>query len=469
MNTVSAKPEYEEAGEFWLASRPNYKRVGILTVIEGQGIQLEINGLLRPLALETRSEDLLKLGRIHGKLQNGRQVTLDDCGYQRIKVDESEKSLVNVNRVFIGAQYKEEAEIKINTFCFSMGGLSKWLSIKGIDCSWGDPVSFTAIPQDKIRCELEDGLEVNIVIHHILSPCNIPVVKVEMIQKEYIVISSKMLRPYSEFFELCLRINSLFNIIIDPVVHVRDITVNLKEITYNEGTKKGEPVSISVYDSHFLFSGRKAEVKRRHVLFNFHEIKKYFEQFINAWLSFYEGNKIIFDLYHAAKREGLFIEFQFLSLFQALEVYSKKELIPGSGKQNKEITLTLFFNRIVEYFLKLEPADIPKLFSKNFHDSNIRERFVKRIVYIRNIYTHRMEHPKMSKDEVPPTIEESIVLRDVMKMFVQVIFLQSIGFEDAKIKDMLGNARTPLGRRYYDTLCYINNEMSDIKQNTNSD
>ncbi len=452
---MNAKPEYEEAGEFWLASIQNYKQRGTLTVIEGHGIQLETDGLIRPLALETRG-DAWDLGRIHGELRDGKQVTLDGCRYKDKIMGKPEKSLVKANRVFIGVQHEEE-EIKINTFRFSIEGLSQWLSIRGINYSWNDSMSVTSPTQKKIPYKLENGFTVNIIIRYDLFFRSIPVTKGGIIQKEYIEISSTTPRPYSDFFKLFLRITSFLNIIIDTVVHVKNITATSKEIieiTYADGEEKKEPVVMDVYDSHIPSFERNEEIKGGRILFNFPEVEEHFGQFIKTWIDFYEENEIIFHLYRISKQERLFIELQFLLRFQALEVYARSQLKSGKLAKCK-------IRDIVNKFSdNVEPPGILKEPLKNFKDEDIKEKFVQRVVKIRNFYTHHNERPNeiLFKDEQEKA-EETVALYDALEMLIQVCLLQSIGFKNDKISNKLQRPATKIAKRYHYAMEYLNKNL----------
>ena len=130
------KEEIKKSGYFWLPSAPERKIPGTLNISDGGEIELEVVGLFDESVegwnKAINGED--ELERIVGDIEEYGAVTLDDCFYKNsnFSLGGISKSLIRVNKAFLGFAYDDKEPILFNTFRFSVEGIDEWVGLSGI-------------------------------------------------------------------------------------------------------------------------------------------------------------------------------------------------------------------------------------------------------------------------------------------------------------------------------------------------
>ena len=123
------KEEIKRLGYFWLPSKPREAVPGTLTISDGGDIELEVLHQLGEMRTPFSGEK-----RVVGQIENDKIVTLDDCSFKSIGGGISiSKSLIRVNRAFIGENYDEGEIPRFNSVTFSVEGIDEWVGISGIE------------------------------------------------------------------------------------------------------------------------------------------------------------------------------------------------------------------------------------------------------------------------------------------------------------------------------------------------
>lgn len=129
------KEEFKKSGYFWLPSDPDKKFPGTLSISDGGIIDLEIVELFESVGSDSLDEesaywDMLNwepefnnhFKRIVGHIETD-EITLDDCrpnrGFSYYRTGLS-KSLLRVERAFIGVKYDEDEIPRFKILVFSV-------------------------------------------------------------------------------------------------------------------------------------------------------------------------------------------------------------------------------------------------------------------------------------------------------------------------------------------------------------
>jgi ApeA N-terminal domain 1 len=176
------KEEFKKSGYFWLPSAPERKIPGTLYISDGGNIELEVIELFN-LSLDIMYDDDDNLERIVGVIEEDGCVTLDNCFYKqknRSFGGVSKKSLVYVEKAFVGVEYEEKESTHFNTFRFSVEGIDEWVGISGIKVvhkynSTEELIASTInyLPPEAIVLNLNNGMQLLITFSWMVPgyPC----------------------------------------------------------------------------------------------------------------------------------------------------------------------------------------------------------------------------------------------------------------------------------------------------------
>jgi len=399
--------QHIKSGYFWLPFQPENKIPGTLKISDGGKIELEIIGNFENSL--TSFDDNLALQRIVGHIETDGYVTLDDCFY--IKKDISSlgisKSFVHVNKVLSGAHYEENKELTFSTFRFAVEGLDEWLSICGIKVDYDfanktATINYESPPEESFM--LSNGLKLTFTFGWTLPGAPV-FTEAKITQKAYIKLSSKELRPLTDFISTAHKITSLFCFALDETVSIKDVSATSIEL--QEEVSKGEyrPIPIKIFYPSLPFSEVPPKIKWHSMLFRFPQIRENAAEIFNRWLDAYGVIEPSLNLYFASKTGAhKYLNGKFLSLAQGLETYhrrtsnetqmaeeeyealvsniletcpiEKKKCLSERLKYGNEINLRTRMKRVIEPF------------KKYIGSSNVRSKMIRSIVNTRNYFTH---------------------------------------------------------------------------------
>jgi hypothetical protein len=194
------------------------------------------------------------LQRIVGVIEEDGYVTLDNCFYKqknRLYGGVSKKSLVRVNKAFIGVAYEEKENISFNNFVFSVEGIDEWVGISGIqvDRKYETELitaTINYLPPEDIVLKLNNGMQLLITFSWMIPGC--PCTREAKIsQKTYFKLVSTDPRSLDEFISIVHRITTFLCFAIDQTVCLDDITAMSNDILINAGNDNSMSAPIKIY------------------------------------------------------------------------------------------------------------------------------------------------------------------------------------------------------------------------------
>jgi hypothetical protein len=452
--------EYKKTGYFWLPGKQENKIPGVLSIVEGGGIELEIVGHFTDDIEALHENEDLK--RIIGHVEKDGLVTLDHCFYiqKNVSFGGISKSKILVNRAFSGAAWDEGEAVTFNTFSFSVDCLDQWINTSGIkvENDWDSNTATIkyALPEETV-ISLDNGIKLEICFAYTL-PGFPNITEAKISQRAYFKLSSDQLLDLSVFITIAFKITNLMCFAMDEIVTLKKVKATSSEIQ-QEINGKNYPVPISIFYKSHTFS-EKVPTKNWHdMLFSFRAIKSDARQVFNNWINAYEDLAPALGLYFSTKTGAhKYLDGKFLALAQGLETYHRRtstetlmekapfeilvaEVLKGCPEDHvdwlkgrlahgNEINLGKRLKRIIEPF------------KNHLGNSGERAKLLRKIVDTRNYLTHYSESLK----EASASGSDLWVLCQKMEVIFNLHFLKVIGFTDKEVNHVIANSQ-PLIRK----------------------
>ncbi len=455
-NILRIKKEFKKSGFFWLPSNPEKKIPGILTILDGGKIELEVVGLFDDSADGYfNNKDDLK--RIIGHIEKDGLVTLDDCFYRNknFSFGGISKSLIHVHKVVSGVAYDKDEIISFNTFEFSIEGIDEWVGVSGIKVTYPEDMrsaTITFVPPQELSFNLNNGMQLLIIFGWTLPGFSLTT-EAKITQKTYFKLVSKDSRALDDFTSIAYRITTLLCFAIDQTVCLEQVTATSNEICREIANGKSRPVSISLYYPSLPFTEHEPKIDLHRMLFRYKEIQDNTEQIINNWLEAYDKINPTLNLYFSTKIGAhKYLEGKFLALAQGLETYHRrisdeklmdelkfKTLIETILNQCPEEDRNWLSGRLIhgnEINLGRRIKSIIEPFKEIIGTNKERNKIIRSIVDTRNYLTHydKSLHSKAAGGK------ELWELCLKMEAFFQLHFLQVLGFTEKEVKSVLDNS-----------------------------
>ena len=414
------KEEFKESGDFWLPSVPEKKVSGTLSISDGGRSELEVTtGWLK----DSKGEFNFNLDRIVGYIQKDRTipsipVTLDDCYYKILPtMGGNSKSLIRINRAFIGVQYDQDEIPSFNTLTFSVEGIDDWVDTSGIKVEYPSEkcpaiISYEA-PED-ITLNLHDNMQLLITwrsfLKHSINK------EASISEKIYFKLVSQSARELDEFVSVARKITEFLCFAMNETVSLYSMSATSDDLFKEIGNGKPIPISIDVYYRSWPYAKDEPEVNLYNMLFRFKEIQNDAERIINNWLKGYEYSAPAFRLYFLAKMgEQTYLEEKFLTLVQGLEAYHQRIC--------RDMYLRDRIMNIIEPFKDIIGTD------------ENRQKLINSIMDTRNYLTHHTP----SKELKAAKGVNLWPLCMKMELLLELHILQLMGFSREKIDSIVDN------------------------------
>jgi ApeA N-terminal domain 1 len=453
------KEEFKKSGYFWLPSAPERKIPGTLYISDGGNIELEVIELF-DLNLHRMYDDDDNLERIVGVIEEDGCVTLDNCFYKqknRSFGGVSKKSLLYVNKAFVGVAYDEKENISFNDFVFSVEGIDEWVGISGIQVDRKYETELTTatinyLPPEDIALNLNNGMQLLITFSWMIPgyPCTR---EAKISQKTYFKLVSTDPRSLDEFISIVHRITTFLCFAIDQTVCLDDITAMSNDILINAGNDNSISAPIKIYYQSIPYSKHDLKIDLHRMLFRYGQVKEDATKIINNWIDAYDRIDPALSLYFSTKVGAQkYLDGKFLALVQGLETYHRrtstdklmdeekfKELVEGivsnCPDENKE-WLEGRLRHGNEINLRKRIESIVKPFKGIIGNAKERSKLITRIVDTRNYLTHYDESSKLKAADG----QDLLSLCYKMEAVFQLHFLQVLGFTPEEIKSLLSNS-----------------------------
>jgi hypothetical protein len=446
--------EYVRTGYFWLPENEDRKIPGILTILNGGNMKLEVVGLFDDSIQAINGND--DLNRIIGHIEQDGLITLDNCYYteKNISLGGISKSIIYVSRVLSGVAYGKDEPVTFNSLSFSVDCLDEWVGISGIKISC-DPENKTAdityMLPGSIEYQLNNDMKLAICFAYTpLRSSNSTEAKIS--QRTYLKLVSVALRPLSDFTKVAYKLTHLMCFAIDATVTLNNLIAKSSEIQIEMGEGERYSVPVRVYYPSIPFSEEAPKKRWHQMLFSYRTIKSNAQDVFNNWINAYEIIAPALSLYFSTKNGAQkYLDGKFLALAQGLETYHRRtsdeklmdsnefeslvsNLIEACPEQNKEwLEGRLMYGNEINLGKRLKRIIEP--FKDKLGNNNERKRLLRKIVDTRNYLTHYNEDLKDSAAQG----SELLGLCQKMEAIFQLHFLKVIGFGGEEITNVIEN------------------------------
>lgn len=452
--------EYKRTGYFWLPGKEEEKIPGILSIIDGGKIELEIVGLFDNNIDALNGDD--NLSRIIGHVEKDGLVTLENCFYikKNFPFGGISKSKVLVHQVLSGAAWDKDEKVTFNTLSFSVDCLDEWIGISGInvDNDWDKrTATISYAPPESISFSLDNGMELKLCFAYTLP--GFPILKeAKITQRAYFEISSSSLRELSEFTALAYKITNLMCFAMDETVSIKTLSAKSSEIMREVGDNQ-YPEAIKIYYQSIPYTEKEPSRSLHDMLFTFATIKSNAKEIFNNWINAYEYLSPALGLYFSTKTGAQkYLDGKFLALAQGLETYHRRtsdetlmepkefEILVNTILEGcPEARVEWLKGRLIhgnEMNLGKRLKKIIEPFKKHLGTSKYRSKLLREIVDTRNYLTHY----NASLRGKAANGRDLRILCLKMELIFNLHFLKVVGLTDDEIENVVEKCR-PLKRK----------------------
>lgn len=456
---MRVKEEFRKSGYFWLPSAPDKKIPGTLVITDGGNVELEVVGLfdesIEGLNKAINGKD--ELERIVGHIEKHGLVTLDDCFYKNknIAFGGISKSLVCVNKVFLGVAYDDKEAIYFNTLQFSVEGIDEWVGLSGIkvDNQYEKRTStITYSPPEEISLKLRNGMTLLITFNWTL-PGFPTTTEAKITQKTYFKLVSEQECHLNDFISTVYKITTLLCFAVDKTVCIERVSATSNTLVEDVGNDKSRLVSIAIYYASLPYTKIEPKIDQHQMLFRYGQIRDDAERIVNNWFDAYDEIDPALNLYFSTRTGAhKYLDGKFLALAQALETYHRrtsseklmddnvfKELTERLIKQCPEDSQKWLSGRLLhgnEINLGRRIRGIIEPFKTLFGTNKERSKLIRRIVDTRNYLTH---YDKPLESAVAGGRDLWLLCLRMEAIF-QLHLLQVLGFTKEEIKSVFDDS-----------------------------
>lgn len=450
----------EIKGFWWLPENPNLRLPGTLTFSPYKGFSLEVQGSFEEIS---EMNKFLTPDIILGFSRQGKNITLYKCFETSYKghFPGILESIFSVNVGFIGVHFKQLSEIKFKKVSVKYNCLDEWLNISGFD--------ITPKPEEKsvqikyklprpIEIDLRNGLKIILEIRAKLP--SISIVQKEACIKQESVLTFEFPENirFEDVHKYIYIFQNLLSLLTSEVVYPIKIFGNSEKVVKSIQDKKlYEPIEIIYQLSSSLFNKGKRPIHPFDMLCPYVSIQNKAEAIFNNWLEKVEILEPVFNLYFGTIYSGeMYLEFQFLSLVMALEVYHRRMI------KNEDISSAEHEERIKQILSNTPDKyrDWLREKLKYSNEPNLRKRikeiynklknigyvndlipkkkdFVDNVVNTRNYFVH---YDRSLKDKSLKGTELYWLIQK-LKVLVEICLLKEICFFDTEIDNIFQQNR----------------------------
>lgn len=453
--------EFEYKGKWFLPEDPKNTIEGILKFTPSKGANLDLEGVFpRPKNMQK----VIKPKIILGYSNRSEKITMYECLEENITyiVDsggqKAIKSSFYAHLVFVGNHFYNEEDIFFNRLHVHLTNLDEWVSISGIDIKYedeGNDFNIEYIHPKPIKlAEFEDF---RLFLEFSVTPPPISTLnEINIKQTTYILFESKTEKHFNNYRDLIFLMQIFLGFATsEPVYPLRIMGENKSiKLFEKDGISCNKPIDIIFQLSDFGTIQKK--IFPFDMLFNFNDINDKIEKCIYNWLNKEKKLRAVYELYFfTIMNPQIYLENKFLSLAFALEAYVRKKM------RTSELLKEEHRKRIKYIIDSIEKEDIKIWTEKKLVYSNeltLREKiykifekfsgladrlipdwpdFAKQVADTRNYYVHR-EKPKNRKIVKG---QELFILTERLKMLIEIILLNEIGFSNKDIVNLITRNR----------------------------
>lgn len=313
--------EISHAGFFWIPGNEENQVPGILKIVNGGEIRIEIT------SEEDLSESDIHIERILGRVEKLGFVILENCFYWiksgSFGLGQISTSIIHARYAYIGTTTDDSEPIKFSEFTFDIELLNEWLIITGIKI---DPdyenrtCTISYEPLTPMEFQTNEA-SISIAFRHSL-PIPGKITEAAITHSAFFKIKSKEPKTVDFYTLMARKIASFFCIATDQTVTIKEVGA----IIPASETDQNEDIKVRMYYKSLPFSDSPPKPSARHdCIFTYPHVSEQFEEILIKWIEEYDLIYPALNLY-IATRDGThkYLENKLLSLSQALETFSRR-------------------------------------------------------------------------------------------------------------------------------------------------
>ena len=451
------KEEFKRSGAFWLPSTPQNQIHGMLSILDGGNVKLELTQSLDPsIQGQFGYTDLNSLNRILGHVEKDGPVMID----RSYRIEQKHNfahggymvsNVIWAKRVFMSFAHAEDVSPRFNTCSFSIEGIDEWVGITGIEVDHRPEGRALTISYDKptdISLNLQNGMQLLITFTSTFP--GFPIAKrAEVSQKTYFRLISPDPYELDTFISVAQKVTAFLCFVMNEIVCLDRMSVTSDSHRQEIGDGHTVPIPVNIYCSSWPYSNNEPAVNELDILFKYKDIQSRAESMINKWIINYEQIAPALNLYFLTKAGTIpSWNTQFLTLVQALEAFHRRTSDEKHMDENefKEIRKVLVdkcpkkerswfadkLNHANELTLRNRLERMTDPFSK-FMGRDNKAQLIDKIVKTRNYLTHYSSdlESEAAKGEVLQ------FLCSKMNALFRLHFLKLIGFDEQEIDEVV--------------------------------
>lgn len=416
-------------GEWWLPSNPDKRARGKLSFNQASGAILD---------LEEGFAEHSKI--ICGvSLPVGRKITLQDCIPLSLVGLPGIPYKVFAHRVFLGAHFSQDSDIKFNSLHCQMSNLYEWLSKSGVkvEGAAGKKVVIEYNRPESISVSVNPELSVSIDFRNSFSSNVNGQIGLE--EHAFASFYPKEARNLDEYFRWMQHFRNFLCLATQIVVFPKEIYgVVSDELPYVEVLYQLDaPINTKANTFNSLFAFKDVETKFESVLRNWYTKLDMFEPVCQLYFGSHYGRFVYLNL-------------RFLCMVQALEAYhrvavSNEEL--ANQKHEERIASILNTTPLVhrEWLRdKLVYSNEPNLRKRlkilcNMFPTTVkalipaRKLFINKVVDTRNYMTHY----DLALKNKAANQKELFLITEELRVIVEMCLLHEVGFNTDEINSLI--------------------------------
>lgn len=447
-------------GYWWLPETPDRKVAGTLTYRPGEGLELELMGLLAgtynpPFVVPEFIEPPL----IHGISGEGQAITLYNCiqtatGGHIGGAGALGQSKFIAHFAFVGVHFPSIGQIQFETVSVRFQYLDEWYDRNHIDTEMADSGETTII------FARPGSLNVN-VSNFIVQVAPLVNQKwdshgVSLVQKVWLNIIGPEGASIDDYLALVMMLHNFFTFSVGKPSFVTEMTARVPEGLHVEAA-----FPVKIYYVPIGWQPNPEETDASRMLLPYSEVENELANVMKAWVEKSQLIKPAFDLYFASIYRPAYVENTFLNLAQAIETYHR--LTYGGEYMPEDAYLRGVYKTLVnalpddladdfrdalasgklryayEFSLRKRVSLLSQHISESLKvsflaDKRAQSEFAYKVADTRNYLTHYSSDLKERAVTGGKGLHE---LNAKLAFLITCCFLEQLGFQPDRIEDIL--------------------------------
>jgi len=459
--------EFEYTGKWRLPDNPDKKVHGTLKITPGEGAVLDLIGSFVPLPDSLPNSDFFRNSHtIFGFSSNGKKLSLFNCFLTQLPLHFPgfPVSSFFVDTVLVGAYFQKIEDVKLKSISVYYSHLDEWVGISGFEL--GNLNQYTSRKELVVKYKKPrsietniNGLKIKIGNDFSFKTLSAPLKEIIMKERAFIAIEPSESKFFEEYTtDILYHIRNFLSLGVMEPVYPLTIVGSTEEDVDVGGDRDSK---VEIFSDLRNIPKTIKELHPFDMLFTYVDISDRFEVLLKNWFEKASLLEPIYDLYFGTLyNPHLYLEFQFLSLIQAIEslhrrvyggAYMPKEdyseiyenlftAIPESLDNDHKESLKSRLKYGYEFSLRKRLRELLNKYKENFKDFvdiTNNNTFISKVVDTRNYLTH---HDKELKERAVEG-EELYTITQKLKILLEICLLTELGFTSEEIRNLFSKNR----------------------------